>query len=1790
MLAARIGRTRRTGFWPMLLALVLCICGLSAASAQASPVIDYPNFSGATGLQLNGVASLSGSSLQITPAQEFTSGTAWSRTEIQPAGSFETEFELKMHGSSTLETFGTYADGMAFVLQPNSAQQIGEPGGALGYVGISPSAVVQFDIYQNTYDPPVPYISFMENGNAETHLATSAAPLPFALYGETPVRAWIVYNATKTELSVYAAPSPAAKPATPLFTYKVNLAEVLHSEYAFAGFTAGTGSGDAVQEVLNWQLSSESPARTVVAPTVATLEPESVTQTSATLNGTVNPNSVEISECKFEYATAASYELTKEYASSTPCSSLPGSGTSPVAVSAALVGLTANTPYHFRIVATSVGGTSDGSDKTFQTLPNPPTVESISPNQGPTAGSTAVTIKGKGFLAGSTVTIGSAATAVTVVSETEITATTAATAAGAQEVIVSDAGGPSTGGPKYTYVAVPSVESITPTQGPIAGGTPVKIKGKGFVSPATVKIGSAATAVTVVSETEITATTAATAAGAQEVIVSDAGGSSTGGVKYTYVAVPTVSSIEPTQGPTAGSTAVKIKGKGFVAPATVKIGSAATAVTVVSETEITATTAATAAGAQEVIVSDAGGSSTGGVKYTYVAVPSVESITPTQGPIAGGTPVKIKGKGFVSPATVKIGSAATAVTVVSETEITAKTAANPAGAQEVIVTDAGGTSTLGPTYTYVAPPTVESISPTQGPIAGGTLVTIKGKGFLAGSTVTIGAAATAVTVVSEEEITAKTAAGSAGPQEVIVSDAGGPSAGGPTYTYVAVPSVESITPTQGPIAGGTPVKIKGKGFVSPATVKIGSAATAVTVVSETEITATTAATAAGAQEVIVSDAGGSSTGGVKYTYVAVPTVSSIEPTQGPTAGSTAVKIKGKGFVAPATVKIGSAATAVTVVSETEITATTAATAAGAQEVIVSDAGGSSTGGVKYTYVAVPTVESISPNQGPIAGGTSVTIKGKGFLAGSTVTIGSAATAVTVVSETEITATTAATAAGAQEVIVSDAGGPSTGGPKYTYVAVPSVESMTPNQGPTAGGTPVTIKGKGFVSPATVKIGSAATSVTVVSETEITATTAATAAGAQEVIVSDAGGSSTGGLKYTYVAVPTVSSIEPTQGPTAGSTAVKIKGKGFVAPATVKIGSAATAVTVVSETEITATTAATAAGAQEVIVSDAGGSSTGGPKYTYVAVPSVESITPTQGPIAGGTPVKIKGKGFVSPATVKIGSAATAVTVVSETEITAKTAANPAGAQEVIVTDAGGTSTLGPTYTYVAPPTVESISPTQGPIAGGTLVTIKGKGFLAGSTVTIGAAATAVTVVSEEEITAKTAAGSAGPQEVIVSDAGGPSAGGPTYTYVAVPSVESITPTQGPIAGGTPVKIKGKGFVSPATVKIGSAATAVTVVSETEITATTAATAAGAQEVIVSDAGGSSTGGVKYTYVAVPTVSSIEPTQGPTAGSTAVKIKGKGFVAPATVKIGSAATAVTVVSETEITATTAATAAGAQEVIVSDAGGSSTGGVKYTYVAVPTVESISPNQGPIAGGTSVTIKGKGFLAGSTVTIGSAATAVTVVSETEITATTAATAAGAQEVIVSDAGGTSTGGPKYTYVAVPSVESMTPNQGPTAGGTPVTIKGKGFVSPATVKIGSAATSVTVVSETEITATTAATAAAGAQEVIVSDAGGTSTAGPKYTYVPSPTVVSEKATAVTQTTATLKAAVNPNGGEVTKCEFEYGPTNAYGSTAPCAALPGSGTSPLPVSAAITGLTAEHHLPLPHLGDELLGHEQRD
>src|SRR3954447_3981629 len=100
-----------------------------------------------------------------------------------------------------------------------------------------------------------------------------------------------------------------------------------------------------------------------VAPVVTTGPPESVSRAFANVTGTVDPNGT-ATTYHFEYGTSTAYGLRTPEADA-------GAGDDPVDVQAALSNLTAQTTYHYRLVAT---GAEPGADRTFRTAdaPKPP--------------------------------------------------------------------------------------------------------------------------------------------------------------------------------------------------------------------------------------------------------------------------------------------------------------------------------------------------------------------------------------------------------------------------------------------------------------------------------------------------------------------------------------------------------------------------------------------------------------------------------------------------------------------------------------------------------------------------------------------------------------------------------------------------------------------------------------------------------------------------------------------------------------------------------------------------------------------------------------------------------------------------------------------------------------------------------------------------------------------------------------------------------------------------------------------------------------------------------------------------------------------------------------------------------------------------------------------------------------------------------------------------------------------------------------------------------------------------
>ena len=450
-------------------------------------------------------------------------------------------------------------------------------------------------------------------------------------------------------------------------------------------------------------------------------------------------------------------------------------------------------------------------------------------------------------------------------------------------------------------------------------------------------------------------------------------------------------------------------------------------------------------------------------------------------------------------------------------------------------------------------------------------------------------------------------------------------------------------------------------------------------VSATQITAVAPSNAAGQVSVSVTASGGTSNS-VSYFYIAAPTIAALSPNQGPTAGANSVSITGTNLTSATSVQFGASSAAFTVVSDTQLTATAPA-GSGSVNVTVTTPGGTSNS-ASYTYVAAPSITSISPvpPQGPLSGGNTVTLTGTRLSGATSVRFGANSAAFTVISDTQVTAIVPP-GGGVVNVNVTTPGGTSNS-LTYAYVAAPSITSTSPNQGPMAGGNAVTLTGTGFTGATVVQFGAKpAVSYTVVSGTQITAVAPSGTPGPVLISVTRPGGTSNS-VPYFYVAVPMITSISTPQGPTAGGTTVALTGSGFSGATAVNFGTSSAAFAVVSDSQLTATAPA-GSGTVNVNVTTLGGTSNS-VMYSYVAPPSITSLSPQQGPATGGNTVTITGTNLTFTSTVNFGLNQASFAAFSDTQLTTTVPAGAAGLVPVTVTTVGGTSNSG-TYTYVYPP-------------------------------------------------------------------------------------------------------------------------------------------------------------------------------------------------------------------------------------------------------------------------------------------------------------------------------------------------------------------------------------------------------------------------------------------------------------------------------------------------------------------------
>ena len=505
----------------------------------------------------------------------------------------------------------------------------------------------------------------------------------------------------------------------------------------------------------------------------------------------------------------------------------------------------------------------------------------------------------------------------------------------------------------------------------------------------------------------------------------------------------------------------------------------------------------------------------------------VHSVFPTFGYPEQGTPVRIQGEHFLPGTRVFFGGVeANNVRVVSPSLITAVTPPGAVGLVDVEVVNPDGKRDIlkdGFRYTTLQ---VTRITPESGPVTGGITVQLDGFGFQLGAQVQIGGKPLANAFVTPTLIRGTLPSGTPGTVDVSVTNPDGEKdVLYHAFTYISPPIVEHVHfNIFVPLRGGGDIVIKGSGFIRTPTVQIGGiAAQSVEFISASELNVRTPKTSeVGPKDVVVINPDGQRdilSNGV--TVLAPIKIKSIEPTSAGLAGGTKITIVGEPtvevsgrsypsrFVERVNVFIGEEeATDETIQSDHVITARTPPNTPGPKDItVVNPDGEDDTLENAFIYNPLPQITRVIPDNGRLAGGTKITIQGGGFLSDAKVLFkmdeGSFARAseVQVVSDTLITAQTPSGEPGPKDVVVRNTDGQEIvlqGG--FTYNPMPSIRSVSPNHGPTSGGTKLLIEGTGFLQGAKVLIGKHAATTEVKDESMIEAVSPANPQGVFDVRV------------------------------------------------------------------------------------------------------------------------------------------------------------------------------------------------------------------------------------------------------------------------------------------------------------------------------------------------------------------------------------------------------------------------------------------------------------------------------------------------------------------------------------------------------------------------------------------------------------------------------------------------------------------------------------------------------------------
>jgi hypothetical protein len=444
---------------------------------------------------------------------------------------------------------------------------------------------------------------------------------------------------------------------------------------------------------------------------------------------------------------------------------------------------------------------------------------------------------------------------------------------------------------------------VVPPSGPVAGGNRVRIVGGGLTGDVSVFFGGRQLDVEVSGGQLVGYVPAASGPGPVTVKAIAPDGETVALVDgYEYVEGLKIDSITPARVPTSGGIEVTVMGRGFSPRTAVSVdGEPALRVEVIDDRRLRMLVPPGRRGFADVRVTTEAQSRLVERGIEYYEPLEISRVRPASGSVDGGDLVTIEGQGFAAETEFGFGGRdATLVDIDPQASTaTVEAPAHPAGLVDVTAQTPTDNAIFQDAYLYREDdaPHLAAASPRFGPTSGGTQVELRGWGFDAsGLEIQLGANAATIVDQAASYAVVETAAGSAGPVDIVMADSQGElDRLEDGFEYREDVWIDKVTPDESTTDGGVEVTITGTGFSDADRVAFGGIAAGFSVVSDTEISATVPAHGAGPVDVVVERNGIEATLRDGFLYTEELQVWGFDPARGAVAGGTYVELRGQGF-------------------------------------------------------------------------------------------------------------------------------------------------------------------------------------------------------------------------------------------------------------------------------------------------------------------------------------------------------------------------------------------------------------------------------------------------------------------------------------------------------------------------------------------------------------------------------------------------------------------------------------------------------------------------------------------------------------------------------------------------------------------------------------------------------------------------------------------------------------------------------------------------------------------------------